>query len=176
MNEVERILTELQDIERILIDHGDLSDITAFNNNSSKAMLLAAASYFERRICETILNVCKNQSIGTIVPEFVSRQGLERKYHSLFEWNGKNANKLFSLFGNDFSKWIKNKIKDDDDIKKQIKEFLEIGNRRNQLVHNNYATYPLDSTYLEIWGKFQTALQFVDWLPSQFEEFEGAGS
>ena len=73
MNEVERILRELQGIESVLTKHAGPSDITAFRSNGSKAMLLAAASYFERRVCETILDLCKNQSNGAIIPEFVSR-------------------------------------------------------------------------------------------------------
>ena len=172
MNEVERIMTELQSIEKILEKHAGPSDLDAFRDNSAKVLLLAAASYFERTVCETILRECKSKSNSVIVSEFVKTQALERRYHTLFDWDKSNANKFFKLFGRKYADWVKEKVSHSDEIRGQIKDFLDVGQSRNKLVHNNYATFYLDNTYSEIWEKFEQALKFVEWLPLQFEEFE----
>ena len=170
MNEVERIYNELVSIEKILVEANSPSELVAFSSNSSKVMLLAAASYFERRICQDIEMYGREVINLDHIPSFIAKQGLERKYHTLFQWEATNANKFFSLFGARFSAWVKGKVKEES-LEPAIRAFLALGNQRNELVHENYATFPVNSTYEEIWKSFTEGLHFIDWFPVKLREF-----
>ncbi|NJO84754.1 MAG: hypothetical protein HC828_19630, partial [Blastochloris sp.] len=92
MNEVERIYKELSSIEEIIAEKQSPSDLTAFQANSAKILLLASASYFERRICKDIQEYARELVKVDHIPEFIHNQGLSRKYHALFAWEVSNAN------------------------------------------------------------------------------------
>lgn len=168
--EVERIFKEIQAIEAVLLKNPEPSDIDSFRNSSSKHLLMASASYFERLVCDTIIHHCQSKAPSDTVVNFIQKQALDRKYHTLFDWRANNVNQFFRLFGTGFSNWISNNIQDE--ISEGIKEFIYIGSMRNQLVHNNYATFNIDDTYNDIWNKFQKALRFVEWLPEQFTLYD----
>ena len=61
-----------------------------------KALLLAAASYFEYRICDDVLcfvRECSNKS--ELVESFFKNKAIARQYHTWFSWESKNANSFF---------------------------------------------------------------------------------
>jgi hypothetical protein len=51
-----------------------------------------------------------------------------------------------------------------------VRAFLELGNERNRLVHQNYATFPMEKTLDEIYALYQNAVMFVDALPSALRD------
>jgi hypothetical protein len=62
-------------------------------------------------------------------------------------------------------------VKTDLKLDNAIKAFLELGNLRNQLVHQDYATVPLEKTSDEIYQLYLDALYFVDAFPECLDEF-----
>ena len=56
-----------------------------------------------------------------------------------------------------------------------MKAFLEIGNLRNQLVHENYADFRLDKTVDEIYGLYRTALYFLRVFPDAIRTMDRGG-
>lgn len=138
------------------------------DDNLKKVLLLSAASYFEDEIKDIILSfVDKNSNDNSMIKSFVKNKAVERQYHKYFDWSAKNANKFFSLFGEEFKNQASGDIKDNSELKESIRAFLEIGNLRNELVHGNFAVFPIEKTVEEIYGLYRSAHQFIDYLSSK---------
>ena len=83
--EVERIYSELISIKAAV--EGSPSDLVAFEATAAKSLLLAAASYFEKAVCEIIKNHARSVWNSLALVSFLDKQALERKFHSFFDWN-----------------------------------------------------------------------------------------
>lgn len=59
------------------------------------------------------------------------------------------------------------KVKADNKLDESIKAFLEIGNERNKMVHQNFAEIIIDKTAEEIYKLYQTALYFIDTMKTE---------
>lgn len=169
--ELQRIYEEIRGIEQSLLDN--VSDLSAFRYLAAKSLLLAGASYFERRICDVILEHAKQKSVGQPLTAFIQGQALTRRYHQLFDWEKDNANKFFSTFGKEFRARAEI-FAERDNMREPIKAFMSLGRIRNELVHENYANYNLDLTHDEVWMKILTALKFVSWLSELIDELDQA--
>jgi len=170
MNEVERIHGELLSLREIVASANSPSDLSAFDSLASKALLLAAASYFERVICDAIEGTARDTGTSEPFVHFISKQGLKRRYHQLFDWDKTNANSFFSLFGPEFKTSMEAEIKTNDSLKTAVTDFMYLGSQRNQLVHQNFASFLLDPSLEDLWTKFRSALKFAEWLPSKLFE------
>jgi type IV pilus biogenesis protein CpaD/CtpE len=138
-----------------------------------KALLLAAASYFEHRICTCVVEFVRERAGGSVLVEnFVKNKAISRQYHTWFNWNDNNANQFYGYFGTDFKSAMTTKVKDTEDLKLAVQAFLEVGNERNKLVHQDYATFSLEKTLDEIYSLYQEACKFVEYLPQAFRDFE----
>lgn len=136
-----------------------------------KVLLLAVASYFEHRICKTVLEFVRERSGGSLLVEnFVQNKAVSRQYHTWFNWSETNANNFFGLFGSEFRSEMSGRVKASDDLRAAIQAFLELGNERNKLVHQDYVTFPLNKTLDEIYALYQKALTFVEELPRSLRE------
>lgn len=51
-------------------------------------------------------------------------------------------------------------------------EFLYIGQQRNELVHNNFAEFPLEITSEDIRKKYPSALQIIPIISTALADFE----
>lgn len=71
---------------------------------------------------------------------------MARQYHTWFDWDKTNANQLFALFGQEFKAKIMPHVAESEPLKNSIGAFLEIGNERNKLVHQDYAIFALGKT------------------------------
>lgn len=170
MNDVERIFNELSAVRDLLRAQGTASDVVAFEELGAKTLLLCAASYFERSICSSLLEIASETGSVSIFCTFIEKQALERKFHSMFDWERSNANKFFSLFGPEFSGWIRQQVSNNADIDPSVREFMFVNNQRNILVHGNFAASSAGVTFTEAWEKYKTALRFVEWLPTKLRE------
>lgn len=131
-----------------------------------KALLLAAASYFEHRVCNCVLDFVRERAGGSkLVENFVRNKAIARQYHTWFKWDDNNANQFFGLFGSDFRATMTGRIKESDDLRIAVLAFLELGNERNRLVHQDYATFSLEKTLEEIHALYRSASMFVEQLP-----------
>ena len=170
MNPVERLHKDHHEIVSYFEEKGEISFQSAADENFRKSILLAAASYFEDRISEDLLEFFDATS-NQLAVEIIRSKAIKRQYHTLFDWNAKNANQFFALFGNSFKSFMVKKVKDDDELNTAIKAFLELGLERNRLVHQNFGTFTLEKTADEIYKLYKQALVFVDVIPDKFEEF-----
>jgi hypothetical protein len=169
---VDRLYSEFQQLVEHLNKAVEPSLCSTAEDNFSKSLLLAAASYFEDRLSTDLLSfVDEASNKNELVGEFVRTQAISRKYFSLFVWESGNANKFFSCFGSSFSTFMKDEVKSDENLAGAIKAFIEIGLERNRLVHQNFGTFTLEKTAEEIFALYRTAVGFVDVIPNKLREY-----
>lgn len=143
----------------------------AAGDSLRKGLLLAAASHFEKSLSETVLEYVGERSPGDPkVVELVRRKAVHRQYHTWFDWDQTNANQFFAMFGRRFKDEMSAKVKADGALTESIRAFLRLGQLRNQLVHEDYASHYLDLTLEEIHGLYQGALPFVESFGAHLRE------
>lgn len=149
-----------------LLAAGELSLVATTDDIFRKTLLLAAASYFEYTICESILQyVSERAGSDAAVVALTKAKAIERQYYTYFDWKGSNVNSFFGHFGEKYKQYAKERVDKDAALKESICAFLELGSLRNQLVHQNYATFPLEKTSDEIYSLYSKALKFIDFIP-----------
>lgn len=146
-------------------------EITFYNeaeNNFRKTLLLSAASYFEKEFSDLLNEFAKTQSDDNdMIISIIKQKAISRQYHTNFDWESSNANKFFALFGADFKAKMVIQIKENADLDKSVKAFLEIGNERNKMVHQNFAEITIDKTAEEIYTLYQTSLFFIETMKNK---------
>lgn len=168
---VDRLYEEACAIIASLQRTSELSLQIAAGDHLRKALLLAAASYFEHQVCECVISFIRECTRGSsMVESFVRNKAIARQYHTWFKWDEGNANQFFGLFGTEFRSAMTGRVRQSEELHASVRAFLEVGNERNRLVHQDYATFPLDKTLEEIYGLYRVALQFVHQLPQAFRE------
>lgn len=170
---VDRLYGDATALIELLSEQSEVSLQVAVSDNLRKSLLLAAASHFEARVCDALIQFVKDRAPGSaLVANFVMNRAINFQYHSLFAWDGNNANRFFSLFGPQFKVAIADHISDSEELREAIRAFLEIGNDRNRLVHGDFATFSMDKTVDEIYAKYKLALPFVDQLPNLLQTYD----
>ncbi|MCI4330250.1 MAG: hypothetical protein L3K19_00165 [Thermoplasmata archaeon] len=138
----------------------------------SKALLLSAASWFEFLITEGILAVSSELSnSSSALVSFVRNKGVNRQFHTYFDWDGNNASKFFGLFGAEFAGYMRTRIKANPQLGQAIQAFLDIGNDRNRMVHGNYGAFVLDKTARDIYELYLTANPFAEGFSDHLRQF-----
>jgi hypothetical protein len=182
-NPVEQLKAEYDElVEYVTTQQPSL--LNDLNKNFRKVLLLSAGSYFENQITAILLNFAKEKSNDERIVNFLEKQAINQKYHTLFSWGekdkpespGKNANTFFKLFGDNFKTQIDGDIKPTKEdtpeqtasrkkLNESIEAFIEIGHLRNILVHSNFAAYNYDQkTTEEIYALFLKAEPFLTYL------------
>lgn len=160
-----------------LLDHLNDSGNMALHVHATtlvqKHFILCVASRFEKQLCQAVQDYAQTVSGDhCLLAEFVKNKAIERQYHSWFDWKEcKNANTFFGLFGADFRNHMKEKVNHDSDLAHSIKNFLMIGKRRNQLVHEDLMNASIDVTLKEAYEEYLDARRFVDLFPDVLFEF-----
>ena len=163
---VDRLHREFSDLVGVLESAGELSLRSVADDNLRKSLLMASASYFERRMTEAVLEfVAAVTADGHILTWLVRNKVVSRQYHTWFDWDKKNVNSFFGLFGVDFLESMKNSVDQDAELKGSIEAFLEVGRERNRLVHQDFGSFTMEKTAKEIYDLYSAAMKFVDWFP-----------
>ena len=166
---VDKINYDLIEILSFLKDNEKISLLNNADMFLKKVMLLSAASYFESEIIDILLNFTsiKSNNDQQLI-SFVENKAILRQYHTYFDWEKSNANKFFSLFGEDFKNEMSNLVKNDIELNESIKAFLELGNLRNLLAHKNFGAYNLDQNFNDIYELYKKAKYFTEYLNNKF--------
>jgi hypothetical protein len=167
---IDRLYQDNDALLGYLEHHGEASLKSVVETLFPKTLLLAAASYFEDQIKQSLKDFFGEQS-HDIVVQFLQNKAIERQYHTYFQWDKNNANNFFGLFGKEFKAFMTAEVNHDQAFKESIPAFLELGRLRNQLVHENFATFPLDKTAQEIYELYQQAALFVETFPHKLRTF-----
>ena len=150
-------------------------EISLYNTASEmfrKGLLLAAASFFEKQLVALLMtHVSQWSGNNQVLNEFVRIKAIERQYHTYFDWDRPQANKFFSLFGEDFKTFMVQRVKKDVSLAGSVKAFLEVGLERNRMVHQDFGNFSLEKTTDEIFQLYKEAMPFFDHLKLGFTEF-----
>lgn len=151
----------------LLPENVDLASFYSnYNSLFTKAFTVACGNAFERKLIKEIPIILSSEN--ALALNFLQKQALDRKYHTLFEWKEKNANKFFGLFGPDFKKYMMDVLKNDLTLKQQEKDFVELGELRNLIVHKGIDTYSLTSDLNTIKKMFDNSVEFAVFFCSAF--------
>ena len=172
------IIDELFKKNKETIDYLDeKKELTFFvqaKDNFSKILVLSIGSYFEFTISDMILEFAKNKSSNDLICHFIKNKAVSRQYHTYFDWNQrsekKNANRFYSLFGQDFKTKCEQKVNADKDLEKSVAAFIELGVERNKLIHTNLAASAIDKTLEEYYELYKQASKFLHFVKSQLNE------
>lgn len=164
-NIVEKKYDDFKDLLVFLDENGEISLRNDADNNFKKVLILTIASYFETEIFDMLIDfVNKKTNNDKITESLVKNKALSRQYHTFFDWDTNNANKFFSVLGEDFKKDAEKEIKRDVKLDEGIQAFLEIGRIRNKLVHKNFGIYTIDKTAEDVFTLYSKAKNFVQFL------------
>lgn len=159
---VARLHAEFRALADLLSGAGEPSLLVTADDCFRKALLLSAASHFETIVTEAIVRFFEESSSNNErVIEFVRRKALTRQYHTLFDWEAKNANRFFAFFGNACRTSFEEKCKTEPRFDAAMSAFLEVGRERNRLVHQNFGAFSLEKTAEEIFELYSSAEYFV---------------
>lgn len=169
---VDELYSDFQDIVGGLDQLEGSLRVTA-EDTFRKYLLLAAASYFESEIKECIMQLAESSSSRSseMIVTFVRMKAIERQYHTYFQWEGRNANSFFALFGQGYKSYMTERVNANQKYDEAIQAFLEIGHARNQLVHQDFSNFRLDRTSEEIFELYRKACVFVNSLETSFDEY-----
>ncbi|MDB6063514.1 MAG: hypothetical protein JWM78_3617 [Verrucomicrobiaceae bacterium] len=160
-----------QELSGFLEEKSEISLKSDADKKFSKTLILASASYFEARVLSIVNEFCSHHARSNeMVMSLLKAKAFERQYHSFFDWKVNNVNKFFSQFGEGAKLRHMENIKDNESLKKQEKNFMFIGSKRNLLVHTNFVVSPLEETYLEIYERYKSANLFVDYIEKFFQD------
>jgi len=185
-NPVDQLKNEYESIANYLAETQQISLLSDLNKNFRKILLLSASSYFEHQVTKILSDFVREKSNNDErIINFLEKQAISQKYHTLFDWGKqgkpedfekKGANKFWKLFGDDFKSQVEKELKGHNQETLEEKEarqknissieaFIEIGHHRNILVHSNFAAYDYDQkTTEEIYQLFQKAKPFISYL------------
>ncbi len=145
--------------------------ITFYNeaeNNFRKTILLSAASFFEKEISDTVIEFARSHTDNNeLVISIIKQKAVSRQYHTYFQWESGNVNSFFGLLGDEFKSRLTKKVKEDENLDKAIKAFLEIGRERNKMVHQNFAEIVIDKTAEEIYNLYQSSIYFIEIIKTE---------
>ena len=166
---IDKFIEHYNDLINYLEKPETLSCFIDLSDNYRKILLLSCASFYESQITELIKDfVRRNSSTDTRIFEFTNNRAISRQYHKFFSWNEHNINNFLGMFGSEFKDKIAREIRNNDDLQKYVRAFLEIGRERNKMVHENFLEYKLDKTFQEIINLHNDAIKLIEYFKTIF--------
>lgn len=170
---VHALVTDHESIRKHLMDQGEISFAATLETSVPKVALLSASSWIEDQIQRIVLDLFEEaMSDAPHRVSFVKTTGVDRRYHTWFDWERRNANKFFGLFGPDFKDYCATRVREQPELAQSIAAFMELGELRNTLVHENFASFALGKSLSEVEVLFNQALKFVEALPELLRKQE----
>lgn len=173
---IDALYREQKDLIDFLQRQGELSYSQSVEAFLSKTLLLSCASYFESRIANAIADYANRVSnADEALNSLVRTKAIERQYHTYFQWRegSRSPNPFFAMFGTTLKDSAKQELKTPD-LSQASAAFLELGDLRNLLVHENFASYPLDKTADEIFRLYGAAIRFVVYIENKLNPLPAA--
>jgi hypothetical protein len=66
---------------------------------------------------------------------------------------------------------MRKELQSDEEIQGPLRDFLEIGEARNRLVHQNFGSFTLEKTTDDIYSLYQSARKFPPLLAKKLRDF-----
>lgn len=159
---LENLLTESEELRSFLGEQSQITMLRSADDNARKALVLSAASLFEYRITEALIAYAERvtEADGCIV-SLIRNKAIKRQYHTFFDWERGSAKSFFTLLGDTLGGCLKTECVSGRG-KDNVSAFLEIGQLRNCLVHQNFAAYVVNQSSHELAPLIARADCFVE--------------
>lgn len=128
----------------------------------AKHAAVSVGSFYENLVCWSLLQLYSD--VNDARRRFVWRGAIDRKFMTMFDFEGTNINRFLSLFGEDAKAELASAIKDDADLAAGVRAFLGLCQDRNLLVHNNLFHFSFSKTVTEVVEAFEVSRSFMTWL------------
>ena len=172
MTSVNKLHTEFFNLLQFLNDREEYNFHNFADGCFRKLLLIAAASDFEKRLTDVVFQFSEETLVKDhLLVFFIKNKGIIRQYHTWFDWESKNANRFFSLFGDDFKKYMEKLTKSDREFSLSINAFMEIGAERNRIIHQDFINFPMEKTTEEIYKLYLSANGFIEQFPNIMREY-----
>jgi len=169
-NVVDKIYSDFTQLIDFLECNEEISMKNEADNNFKKVLVLTIASYFETKITSLLIDfVGRKTNLNGQIISLVRNKISGREYHKLFNWEHKNANSFFQLFGEDFQSSVEQDVEKDGALNESICAFLRIGNDRNKMVHENFGVFMIDETAKEVYELYEKANCFMSYLSKKLD-------
>lgn len=156
---------EIRELYDYLMQNKEVSFAMDVQEHYKKILLLSAASLFESQISKIILDYSSYVSSGDErIVQLIKSKVIERQYHTLFDWKANNSNVFWKLYGEETKNKVRNEIDNNIELKKAEGNFMDLGKRRNLLVHENFSEYNMNITVDEIYKEYNSACTFVEYI------------
>jgi len=165
---INKLYNDFESLKSYLLTNKELDYLNTVEKQFTKNLIISSASFLESYTQDILIDFVESTSNHQLITSFFKNKAISRQYHTYFDWNGKNANSFLGLFGIDFRDTIKAKIKEEK-YEQYIKDFLELGKIRNELVHQNFTLYTTDKTTKEIIELFNSAYKFLEFFAQELE-------
>ena len=164
---VDGLYEDFSDLREFLAHNDGVQLLPIIERNFPKTLLLAAASHFEHELSREVEDLAKDETSDEhVLVWLVKRKAISRQYHTWFDWNARNANQFFRMFGERFKDRAAEWVKEDQGLGDSVRDFLEIGRERNRLIHEDFANAPMEKTAAEVYEMWNSARMFVEWFPT----------
>ena len=165
---IRALVDEYRELTQFLDSAGEYSLKLNVDSSFAKTLIVSAASYFESRLTESLVQIYSQQTNQSeILVHFVRSLAIDRRYFQWFDWNSNNANSFFGKFGGNFRALMVEKVRNDEGLRESIQAFIELENLRNSLVHGNYAAFQLNRSVDDLLNLYDAALEFVEGFPDE---------
>lgn len=146
-----------------LFEEGSLSEGQALQDLLRRTFVVGAASFFEQRLKDALLDfTSKRSNADSAVVSLVKTALVDRGFHQMFQWEAKNANRFFTFFGPELGEEMKKKC--GAELRGPMQSFMELGNLRNCIVHQNFHVFYFEKTLDECYVSYRDAILFVDFV------------
>jgi hypothetical protein len=171
-SQIDDLFEENNQLLSFLDSENEISFRSCFDDTFRKILLLSSASYFENKVLGIIEDFINKKANDEKIRSFIQSSKMKDRYFKLFDWRDRKPQNCDFLhaFGKDFYNSVKADLKDSPDLEMQIKAFLEIGDIRNNMVHENFAIFPMDKSPGDIYLLHQNAERFIIYIEKKLLE------
>jgi hypothetical protein len=156
---------ECVDLIADLNARGALSQVQLVQELARRSLVVGAASLFEDILKALILDFVAHRSRNDSALMALVRVGfVERGFHQMFQWRSNNANSFFAYLGGELGADMKSECTRNSNLESGAKKFLELGDLRNSIAHQNFHTFYFEKTLQEAYEDYLAAKVFVDYL------------
>ncbi len=158
---IEKMYAENKDLLDFLTASNEITHRRVADDSFRKGLALSSASLFETLLTDALVQYANyHSSQNQCLMSMLKVRVFTKQFHTFFEWKDKNAGSFFKLLGEELGETLKRECKNEP-LKTALSSFLELGQLRNELVHQNFVTYPLEKTAQEVFELYSSALVFV---------------
>ena len=165
---IDVLIARHEEIKAFFETHNEISLKVDRDDEFRKVLVLSIASFFEYQIIDAVSRLAASTH-SEQVESFIKNKAIKRQYHTYFNWKGNNANQFLGLFGEDFKNRVSKEIRDDSSLAQGCKSFLQLGDERNRLVHENFANASVEKTLQEIIELYRQALVFIEYIAEKIQ-------